>query len=180
MPERTDEQLMQAYVLEGERGAYEVLFRRYAPRLKGFFLRSVGDESVALDLVQKTFLHVHRARNDFRQGSRFKPWLYTIATNVKRELFRRRRRKPETQLDPTSHPMPVTQPTATTPEQRAVQRALLQLNDGQREVVMLHWYEGWSFKEIAEMVGASHSAVKVRAHRAYKVLREILEEPTSA
>ena len=82
-PRSIDEALMEAYVLQGERGAYEVLFRRYAPRLQGFFLRSTGDPAVAQDLVQQTFLHVHRARNDFRQGSRFKPWLYTIATNVR-------------------------------------------------------------------------------------------------
>lgn len=177
MGDATDEALMAAYVLEEDRSAYETLFRRYAPRLRGFFLRSVGDEQVALDLVQKTFLHVHRARKDFRQGSRFKPWLYTIATNVKRELYRRRRRKPETSLDPDQHPMPTSQPEASTATERAVRRALQQLPDGQREVVMLHWYEGWSFGEIAEMVGASRSAVKVRAHRAYKVLRDILGEP---
>lgn len=69
---------------------------------------------------------------------------------------------------------PSVEPAASTLEQRAVQRALLQLNDSQREVVVLHWYEGLSFPEIAEMLGATTSAVKVRAHRAYQELRGIL------
>ena len=58
-----------------------------------------------------------------------------------------------------------------------MRRALEQLSEGQREVVVLHWYEGLSYPEIAQVVGASTSAVKVRAHRAYKTLRKVLEEP---
>lgn len=172
----TDEELMQRYVADGDRAAFEALFRRHGPRLRGFFLRSVGDATVAQDLVQQTFLHVHRARHDFQPGRPLKPWLYTIAVNVRRELYRRRGRKPETQLDPERHPTPSVQPDTSSPEERLVRRALADLPDGQREVVLLHWYEGWSFREIAEMVGASHSAVKVRAHRAYKKLRAALED----
>ncbi len=167
---------MRRYVASGDRAAFEELFRRHAPRLKGFFVRAVGDTAVAQDLVQQTFLHVHRARHDFHLGQPVKPWLYTIALNVRRELFRRRGRKPETQLDPERHPTPTVQPDSSTVEERAVRRALQTLPEGQREVVLLHWYEGWTFPEIAEMVGASHSAVKVRAHRAYEKLRAMLGE----
>jgi len=174
--EETDEQLMRRYVQSDDRGAFEALFRRYAPRLTGFFMRSVNDRTVANDLVQQTFLHFHRARKDFRIDAKVKPWLYTIAINVRRELFRRRYRKPETQYDVEKHPEPSVAPDASTAQQRTVRRAMAELSDSQREVVLLHWYEGWTFREISEMVGASHSAVKVRAHRAYKVLRDILGE----
>jgi RNA polymerase sigma-70 factor (ECF subfamily) len=55
-----------------------------------------------------------------------------------------------------------------------LQSALTKLREGQREVIELHWFEGLSFAEIATRVGASLSAVKVRAHRGYGRLREIL------
>ncbi|MGM0577325.1 MAG: RNA polymerase sigma factor [Myxococcota bacterium] len=176
MSESSDEELMRRYVRDGERRAFEELFRRYGARLHGFFLRAVGDDTEARDLVQKTFLHFHRARKDFDLSREVRPWLYTIAVNVRREFFRRRKRKPETALDTEVHPTPVTMPTASTSIQRLVQRCLDQLPDGQREVILLHWYEELSFPEIAELLGASVSAVKVRAHRGYNRLREMLGE----
>jgi len=172
----TDEVLMRQYVVDGERGAFEALFRRYAVRLNGYFLRTVGSESLAQDMVQQTFLHVHRARADFRQGAPFRPWLYAIAANVRREHFRKRYRRPETQLDPAVHGEPTTAPATSTRTDRLVRRALDALPESQREVVVLHWYEELSFAEIAELVGASRSAVKVRAHRAYNKLRQVLGE----
>ncbi|MCB9762590.1 MAG: sigma-70 family RNA polymerase sigma factor [Alphaproteobacteria bacterium] len=171
----SDDALMARYSQTGERACYEALFRAWAPRLNSYFLRHVGDPNRAQDMVQLTFLHVHRARKDFRAGSPFRPWVYTIAANVRRQHFRRKARKPEAAWDPDRHREPAVGPDASTAEQRLVRRALAQLPDGQREVVLLHWYEGLGFKEIAEIVGASHSAVKVRAHRAYQALRELLD-----
>lgn len=171
---RSDEQLMAAWC-GGDRAAFEALFQRYAGRLHGYFLRSVGSEEHARDLVQQTFLHLHRARADFRQGSALRPWLYTIAANLRRQHFRTRRRKPEVAYDAATHGEPSVAAGVTTPRQRVVRRALLGLPENQREVVLLHWYEGLSFPEIAEVLGISTSAAKVRAHRAYKTLRSVLD-----
>ncbi|MCB9741816.1 MAG: sigma-70 family RNA polymerase sigma factor [Alphaproteobacteria bacterium] len=170
-----DDALMARYAQGGDPDAYAELFRRHAPRVNAYFLRGVGDPEAAGDLTQQTFLHVHRARRDFRPGSAFRPWLYTIAANLRRMHFRRRSRKPEAAWDPDRHGVPEVSPEASSPEQRLLRRALAELPDGQREVVLLHWYEGFSLKEVAEMIGASHSAVKVRAHRAYAALRERLQ-----
>ena len=176
-PEPSDEALMERYVVGGERAAFEALFRRYAPRLHGFFLRQAGAREVANDLVQQTFLHVHRARADFALGRSVRPWIYTIALNVRREHQRRRHRKPEVSHDPVAHGVPSVAPSTSSRTDRLVQRALQQLNPQQREVILLHYYEDLSFPEIAELVGASLSAVKVRAHRGYERLRELLGEP---
>ncbi len=172
----SDEALFGRYCGSGDRAAFEQLFSRYSERLYGFFIRQVSDAELSRDLVQQTFLQLHRARADFRQGSLVRPWLYTIAANLRREHFRRRGRRPEVGLDPELHPEPSVAPAATTATQRAVRRALEQLGDDQREVVVLHWYEGLSFPEIGEVVGASTTAVKVRAHRAYNKLRALLGE----
>ena len=171
----TDEELMALYTLQGERRAFEELFRRYGGRLTGYFMRVTGNAELSRDMVQLTFLHVHRARADFEHGRPFRPWFYTIASNVRREHFRRQSRKPETAYDPDRHGEPALGPDVSTASDRVVRRALEQLDASQREVVLLHWYEGLSFREIGEAVGASTSAVKVRAHRAYKKIRALLE-----
>lgn len=164
---------MERYARGGDRAAFEALFRRYAPRMVGLFRRTTGSNELANDLVQQTFLHVHRARRDFKRGRRLRPWIFAIAMNVRREHFRRMGRRAETPLDAELHE-PSQAPDASTATERLVRRALQQLPEAQREVVLLHYYEDLSMAEIAQAVGASRSAVKVRAHRAYKVLREIL------
>ena len=172
----SDEELMAQYCLQQQRSAFEELFRRYGGRLQGYFVRVTGSPEIARDMVQQTFMHVHRARADFRHGAPFRPWFYTIAHNIRREHFRRRARKPEVIYDPERHGEPSSSPEVSSATDRAVRRALAMLDDSQREVVVLHWYEGLTFREIGEVVGASTSAVKVRAHRAYKKLRATLQE----
>jgi RNA polymerase sigma-70 factor (ECF subfamily) len=125
-------------------------------------------------------LQVHRARKDYQRDRPLRPWLYTIALNLRREHFRRRQRRPETAFDPVAHGEPSVAPQAPTATDRLVRRALAQLPDNQREVIVMHWYEELSFAEIADLVGATLSAVKVRAHRGYKRLKEILAEPQDA
>ena len=176
MSEPTDEELMKRYVKRGDRAAFEALFSRYAGRLQGMFMRHIGNRDVANDLVQQTFMHFHRARKDFNLDRTVRPWIYTIALNVRREHMRRRARKKEVSLDPIVHGEPSIDPATTTQTDRLVQRALQQLTDQQREVIVLHYYNDLSFPEISKIVGASLSAVKVRAHRGYEKLRKILKE----
>lgn len=166
---------MRRYVQGGDKRAFEALFKRYSNRLQGVFMRALGNPDASRDLVQQTFLQVHRARKDFDLDRTFRPWLYTIALNLRREYFRKRGRRPETQYDPVAHGEPTVVSDATTATERLVRRALSQLPESQRDVILLHWYEQLSFQEISETVGASLSAVKVRAHRGYKALKTLLE-----
>lgn len=169
----SDEELMAAYV-GGDRGAFATLFSRYMPRLQRLMQRDLGRSEDAHDLVQQTFLQLHRARHDFRAGAKLRPWLFTIALNLKRQHFRRKGRRPETSLESEGAGIEPVEPRGG-PEARAedaeLRSALGQLPDAQREVIVLHWFEGLSFREIAEVVGASQPAVKVRAHRGYNALR---------
>ncbi len=174
MKELSDEELMERYVLQDSRAAFEELFRRYAGRLNGMFMRHIGSPDVAGDLVQQTFMHFHRARKDFSLGRAVRPWLYTIALNCRREHGRRRARKKEVSLDPIAHGEPAVGPSTSTATDRLVQRALQGLTEQQREVIVMHYYEDLSFPEISQIVGASLSAVKVRAHRGYERLRDVL------
>jgi RNA polymerase sigma-70 factor (ECF subfamily) len=170
---RTDEELMLAYV-GGDRAAFRELFERYAPKVERLMLRELYAREDANDLVQQTFLHLHRARLDFDPGQRFKPWLYTIALNLKREHFRRRRRRPEVLADVLDD-RPAPPGTHESLEaHRTLAWALSQIPEENRSVIELHWFDGLSFPEVAKCLGIGAVAAKVRAHRGYLRLRKLL------
>ncbi|WP_244923815.1 RNA polymerase sigma factor [Enhygromyxa salina] len=176
--DRSDEALMTAYV-GGDARALRELFRRHAPRLIRVMAGHLGSTADAQDVVQAAFLNLHRARRDFRAGSRLQPWLYTIAYNLMRDHHRYRGRRPELLTEPTGPGGHDTRPSqAPGPDAdlyaAPIRRALAQLPEAQREVIVLHWFAGFSFAEVADLVGARRTAVKVRAHRGYKRLRELL------
>ena len=174
--ERSDEELMLAYA-GGDEPAFRVLFARYAPQLVRLLRRQVGREADAQDLAQQTFLQLHRARRDFRPGTRLRPWIITIALNLARDHLRRRGRRPESALDDRV-PEPSVEPAVPDGESREtaarVREALAALPREQREVIELHWFEQLSFGEIATVVGSTPGAVRVRAHRGYVALRKRL------
>lgn len=172
---RSDEELMAAYV-RGDAQAFRELFQRYAPLLLRVLRHQLRRTEDAEDLVQQTFLHLHRARHDFRDGSALRPWVFTIALNLKREYFRRAARKPEAPLDAAQLDSPRVEPRGQEQAEASdeVRFAFSQLPDDQREVIALHWLAGIPLPEVAELVGASISAVKVRAHRGYAAMRRAL------
>jgi RNA polymerase sigma-70 factor (ECF subfamily) len=166
---------MTAYVA-GESAAFRVIFERYAPLLLRAMLRELYVREEASDLVQQTFLQLHRARADFDASQKLKPWVFTIAMNLKREYFRRKKRRPERSLDgeALSEPAVGALGADRVEAQRTLARVLATLPADQREVIELHWFDGLEFPEVAQVVGASVNAVKVRAHRGYVRLRAAL------
>src|SRR5689334_21434063 len=88
--ERSDESLFAAYVA-GDATAHEALFRRYQDPLRRHFASMLGDPGAAEDVVIETFLRLHRHRHRFRPGTAVRPWIFTIARNLARNLARARR-----------------------------------------------------------------------------------------
>lgn len=181
----TDEELMIAH-RTGDPQAFRLLFDRYAPLLLRLMKRGIHRASDAQDLVQQTFLQLHRARHDYRVDALLRPWLMTIALNLKREFLRRSQRRPEiltpefateSAVEPPHAPY---DPVEQRQQAQRVRAALTLLPDNQREVIELHWFEDMSFPEIADLLNASLSAVKVRAHRGYKLLKEHLADTASS
>lgn len=160
----------------GDAASFAELFARYAPILERVLRRFGPGKDQLADLVQQTFLQLHRARNDFRPDCELRPWLMTIAFNLAREQLRRARRRPETELDATAETKLAHQPDEQQRFElrRDLSLALAQLPSDQQEVVRLHFVEEMSFEEISEKVGASTGAVRVRAHRGYTALRKLL------
>src|SRR5919204_1025880 len=175
--EATDEELMSAYVA-GDARAFEKLFSRLAPRVYGFFLRSFRDEGVADDLLQVTFMKIHRARQQYRPGLKLAPWLFAVAARVRLDELRRRLRLPEDADEEAIARAEVQDPPDPPLDadvRNAVRAALDALPESQRAVIHLHRYEGMTFPEIAEVLGSTPGAVKLRAFRGYEALRERLK-----
>ena len=176
---------LMARVQAGDHGAFEPLVRRYEKRLFGYFLNLVEDPATAADLAQETFVRVYRAVPRYRESGRFESWLFRIAAN----LVRSRRRRPDQRAAHVSleeTPAAERELAARGGERRpddaawraelrdALQKALPQLPLVFREAVVLRDVQGWSYREIAEMLGVEEGTVKSRAHRGRQRLRELL------
>lgn len=161
--------------LEGDARAFDALFGRHAGNLRGYLQRMCGSAAVADDLTQTTFVSMVKGRGRFQRGAKVKPWLYAIATNAARDW--RRRTKFESVSDDGTLPEGEAEPGPQLDPglEKAVKQALAQLPEAQREAIVLNRYEGLSFAEIAATAGVTESAVKVRAHRGYERLRELLK-----
>lgn len=161
----------------GDLRAFELLFERWAPRLHAFFRRSLGSAVDADDLLQLTFLRVHRARRRFQAQWPLGSWLFAIAARLRQDELRRRRHananartyaggEEEAQL-------PIEGETKL--ERISLVQAVLEdLPESQRTVIHLHRYERMTFAEIARLLGTTEGAVKLRAFRAYRRLRALL------
>lgn len=172
--QRSDEQLMAAYQ-RGDLDAFQELFARYSGNLRRMLARDLRPATLAEDLLQQTFLQLHRARFDFDPAQSFAPWIYTIAMNLKREYFRSRQRRPEV-FDSRSQ-AEAGGPAADQQRvdaRQTVSWALRQIPGDQRDVIELHWFQGLSFPEVAACLGIGAVAAKVRAHRGYTLLRALL------
>jgi RNA polymerase sigma-70 factor (ECF subfamily) len=180
MQPEPDEQALMASYAAGDDRAFPALFRALAPRLLGFFRRTLSDQALCEDLVQMTFVRLHAARDRYRPGSPVRPWLFTIAARVRIDELRRRQRRPrgagDDELDQLSDPTQEDEDLLPDQEARAssVRDALSALPESHRMVVHLHRFEGLSFAEIGEVLGISAGAARIRAFRAYALLREKL------
>jgi RNA polymerase sigma-70 factor (ECF subfamily) len=161
----------------GDETAFDTLYARHAPPVLAFLTRMVRDAALAEDLLQTTFLSVVRARGRYQPGTTVRAWVFAIASNAGRDALRRRRARRE---ELSSAAVAAAADAAPAPDHgdpaaaRAIAEALMKLPVDQREAVVLHKMQELSFDEIAAALGISVSAAKVRAHRGYHRLRELL------
>jgi RNA polymerase sigma-70 factor, ECF subfamily len=160
----------------GDAGAFEELVERTQRQVYSLAYRLVGDRHEAEDVAQEAYLRVFRSLRGFRQEARFETWLYRIVTNAAFSYLRRKGRF-GTVLAEGQEPAveePEVRPMEAALERDEVKRALQELTPGARVVVVLKDVYGLSIQEIAEEMGLSEAAVKVRLHRARKRLKEAI------
>jgi RNA polymerase sigma-70 factor (ECF subfamily) len=174
---------------KGDAGAYERLLTSILSPLRAFVRRRGVDASEVEDVVQEILLLIHRARHTWRADRPFDPWMWAIARNASTDALRRRSRERShrdlagDRLDP--HATEIEQRVAPGPrdaEEQLIAReltptlaaALSRLPAAQRQAVELLYLDQLSVAEAAARAGVSPSALKVRAHRGSRALREAL------
>ena len=168
-------------VRDGEIGRLGELFDRYHLPLFDFLSRTTGDRAAAEDLVQDVFVRVLKYRDSYRDEGCFEAWLYRIARNARDDHFKRRRLPEAVGLHEIDPPAPAPGPQQQLEARRdgeRVRRALSQLPEEKRELLVLAKYRGLKYERIAAILDIEVGAVKVRVHRAVKDLRAILEGET--
>lgn len=170
--------------LSGDEAAFERLVVQHHARVFRFLARMLGDPSEAEDVLQETFLNVHRHGRRFRGEARFSTFLFRAAANGalnrRRGLGRRASRLMRLgQRQAVGHDLPVAPRDPETATQdaetgRLVQAALLEIPIRLRLPLVLYDVEGLSYREIADAVGVREGTVKSRIHRARRLLRDRL------
>jgi len=167
--------LMRRYQ-EGRMEAFEELYRRTVPLVRGYLVALTRDRTLGEDLAQETYLQAHRSRQTYNPEFPVRPWLLGIARYVRlqRERSLRRRRAHEVQPSDALPDVPVPAEMDGLADREALHGALGTLPADRREAVVLHHLYGLSFREIAAVAGASEGAVRVRASRGMSELRALL------
>ena len=170
---KTDEDLM-LLVQQGDERAYAELFARHQRSTFGYTKRFIRDDAAAQEVFQETWLKVHRSRATYREGARFKSWLFAIAANTTRDAFRNTQRRIQTVDSPiearATQPMPM--------EGMDLQKAIDTLPENLKEAFVLGAIQGLDHKELAEALEISPSNARARVSRARAHLRDQLKRST--
>jgi RNA polymerase sigma-70 factor, ECF subfamily len=162
----------------GEPGAFEEVVERTNRQVYTLAYRLVGDRHEAEDVAQEAYLRAYRSLRGFRGDARFETWLYRIVANAAMTQLRRRGRFGDLLGDQDVVSLqPAARPIEETVEEDEIKTALQALPLGQRTAVVLKDVYGFSCQEIADEIGVSEGAVKVRLHRARRRLKELIYGP---
>ncbi len=189
----SDEELLSAYRDRADRLAFEELVRRYERELYSYLRRYLGDAALAEDTFQAAFLQVHLKCDQFDEGRKFRPWLYTVATNQAIDAQRRNKRHKSVSLDRNTRPqkndelgslMSLLESREPNPEESVaaaqqsqwIREAVEELPDGLRDAVNLVYYQGLKYREAADILSIPVGTVKSRLHSAILKLNEAWTE----
>jgi len=176
----TDEQLLARYCQTGDWRCFEQLVQRYERELYSYLRRYLGSAEMAEDAFQATFLQIHLKGGTFDESRRFRPWLYTIATNQAIDAQRRNRRHRGVSLDQTTEPeqggaladmieSEEPSPAASlSQEERSnwVRGAVAELPEHLRAVIELVYHQGLKYREAAEVLDIPVGTIKSRMNAA--------------
>ncbi|MEW6745715.1 MAG: sigma-70 family RNA polymerase sigma factor [Planctomycetota bacterium] len=166
-----------AEFLAGDPKAFSLLVDRYQRAVVGLAWRMTGDRAAAEDLFQEIFLKVWRSVGRLRDPDRFRTWLFTLAVRHIRRFVRTRGSRPiaasET-LENQEDPCEQGDRLEAQEEIAALRRAVSALPPRQREVIMLHGYQGLSYGDVAAIVGGTEEGARANFYQALRRLRNRL------
>jgi RNA polymerase sigma factor (sigma-70 family) len=170
-----DEAVMRL-VREGDVGQLGILFERHHGRLYNYCLRLTGNSEASRDLVQEVFFRILKYRQSYRDDGAFLPWFYRLARNACFDHLRGSGREVPADVEAMEEVAPGPMPSEEAErreEVRLLSRALGRLPVDKRELLVMARFGALGYREIAETLGTSVGAVRVRVHRALKELRQV-------
>jgi RNA polymerase sigma-70 factor (ECF subfamily) len=191
----SDEDLLESFC-NGKTEAFGTLVRRYERELFGYLRRYLGDADLAEDVFQNTFLQLYTKRDQYEKGRPVRPWLYTIATHQAIDALRRNGRHQAVSLDQQRRELPegevhtlvdLLESQGPGPldnlegeeRRQRVREGVERLPDFLRQVVVLAYYQGLKYREIADILGIPVGTVKSRLHSALLKLQEAWSQTPS-
>jgi RNA polymerase sigma-70 factor, ECF subfamily len=173
MRDPSDQELVRRH-LDGDRQAFTDLMRRHERRVYNLAYRMLGRPEEAADASQDVFVTCLRKLQGYRGTAAFTTWLHRVALNVCYDALRKRgREEPVEEVPPQASGFDVAESTAVAVD---VHRALQQVPEDFRAVLILHDVQGLPYEEVAEAVGAPVGTIKSRIHRGRLALARALGE----
>lgn len=163
--------------LRGDQRAYASLLKETTRFLRPFITKRLNLASEVDDLLQEILISIHKARHTYDGNRPYKPWVYAIARFRLQDYLRAH------YSDQLRHAVELSEVEEILPEYvtesgfsyESIKEEVRKLPEKQATILQLMHQEGYTAKEVAEKLGMNESAVKVAAHRAYKILRNKLE-----
>jgi RNA polymerase sigma-70 factor (ECF subfamily) len=192
----SDEDLL-ARFRAGQTEAFGQLVRRYERELFGYLRRYLGDQDLAQDVFQNTFLQVYQKIDQYQAGRPVRPWLYTISTHQAIDAMRRAGRRPVVSLDQlrdtdangeahsllelleTPNPVDPFERLEAEERREQIRQRLAELPEHLRGTLVLAYYQGLKYKEIAEILDIPVGTVKSRLHVAIARLQDAWRQQES-
>ena len=182
----TDEELILEFQQNNTIKAYELLVQRYKNPLTNYVYRFLGDYEACVDIVQETMIKVYRNKDSYKSIAKFSTWIYTIAGNLARTEYQRRKRRnvfsinsireDDETFDIPDESMRPDVMTDSGIKNEIIQKALLKVSDAYREMVVLRDIQELSYEEISEVTGIAVGTVKSRINRGRAQLQKMLKD----
>ena len=184
MSDPTSDKALMLQVKNGDLDALGVLFERYHHRLFGFFYRLTLQRDISADLVQDVFERILRYRSSYTGNGDFATWLFRIARNRHADHYRQMEKEavdehpdaphPASPHPASAHPAAPDAALTDTDDRMLLEQALDRLDPDKKQALVLSRMEGFLYREIAEIMACTESAVKVRVFRGLRELRQIM------
>jgi len=186
LTELSDEELIAEYQQNDTLQAFEILVQRYKNPLTNFVYRFLGDYEACADVVQETMIKFYRNKDSYKSIAKFSTWIYTIAGNLAKTEYQRRRRRQIFSINSYGEekenyeiPDERYRPDVITDsgiKDKIIQNALLKISAAYREAVILRDIQELSYEEIAEIMRIEVGTVKSRINRGRAQLQKLLKD----
>jgi len=161
--------------MQGDLQKAAVLFENYNKKLFSFFVRLTYDRDLSNDLTQNVFLRMLRYSKSYKQGARFKPWIYQIARNAMADHFRKNPNLKSQFKDVENFALEAAESHEVQEQkerEKLLHKSLAMLPEDQREVLVLSRFQDMKYEDIANLNDTTVANVKIKVHRAIKKLRQ--------